>query len=91
MRDAAEANPEVLEDPPPRVNFKTIGDSLLTFELVCFVSEVETVTRVSSDLTFIIFRQLRERDIIKAPASFSRMEIINPAALVPSSKEAPQA
>lgn len=91
MRDAAEANPEVLEDPPPRVNFKTIGDSLLTFELVCFVSEVETVTRVSSDLTFVIFRQLRERDIIKAPASFSRMEIINPAALVPSSKEAPQA
>jgi small-conductance mechanosensitive channel len=77
LRESAASNQEVLEDPAPRVNFKTIGESSLTFELVCFVPEVETAARVSSDLTFAIFRKLRENDIIKLPPPFARMEIVN--------------
>lgn len=77
LRDVAGANSEVLEDPPPRVLFKKIGDASLDFELVCFVPEVETAARVSSDLTFAIFRRLRDENIIKTPPAFSRLEIVN--------------
>lgn len=87
LRDTAQANSDVLEDPPPRVNFKTIGEGSLTFELVCFVPEVETASRVSSDLTFAIFRKLRETDVIKLPLPFTRMEIVNAAAFARSAEE----
>jgi potassium efflux system protein len=74
MRDAAGAHPDVLEDPAPRVLFKTIGDSTLTFDLICFVGEVDGAARVQSDLTFAIFRQLRAKKII-VPAGPPTMEI----------------
>lgn len=90
LRDAAAANSDVLEDPPPRVNFKTIGEGSLSFELVCFVPEVETATRISSDLTFAIFRKLREKDVIKLPPPFGRMEIVNAAAFVRPAEESKQ-
>ena len=80
LRETAESNSDVLEDPPPRVNFKSISEASLTFELVCFVPEVERSVRTSSDLTFVIYRKLREKDIIKLPAPFQRMEIVNAAA-----------
>lgn len=91
LRETAESNHDVLEDPAPRVNFKTIGEGSLTFELVCFVPEVETAARVSSDLTFAIFRKLREKDVIKLPPPFARMEIVNAAAFAHPADGAPKA
>jgi potassium-dependent mechanosensitive channel len=74
LRDVAGAHPDVLEDPAPRVLFKKIADSSLTFDLICFVGEVDVSARVSSDLTFAVFRQLRAKKII-APAGPPTMEI----------------
>jgi small-conductance mechanosensitive channel len=59
MADAAQAHPEVMPTPPPRVLFKRIGEISIEFDLVCFVEEVDVAARVSSELTFAIFRQLR--------------------------------
>ena len=80
LRETAESNSDVLEDPPPRVLFKKIGDAILEFELVCFVPEVETAARVSSDLTFVIFRRLRSESIIKSPPAVGKIEIVNATA-----------
>ncbi|MHB2168351.1 DUF3772 domain-containing protein [Alsobacter sp. R-9] len=74
MRAAAQENPDVLEDPAPRVLFKRITETSLTFDLVCFVAEVDTGARVSSDLTFAIVRRLRENGIIK-PAGPAKFEL----------------
>lgn len=74
LRDIAGAHPDVLEDPAPRVFFKKIGDASLTFDLVCFVGEVDMIGRVSSDLTFAVFRQLRAKKFI-VPAGPPTMEI----------------
>ncbi|MCP8940533.1 DUF3772 domain-containing protein [Alsobacter sp. SYSU M60028] len=60
LRDVASANPDVLEDPPPRVLFKGIGEGSMSFDLVCFVGEVDTAARVTSDLTFAVYRKLTE-------------------------------
>ena len=59
LRGAANDHGDVLEDPPPRVLFKTIKGDELSFDLICFVSDVDMVARVSSDLTFVVFRRLR--------------------------------
>jgi potassium efflux system protein len=64
LRAIAGVHPDVLEDPAPRVFFKTIGSSELTFDLVCFVRDVESAGRVTSDLTFAAFRQLRAKKFI---------------------------
>ncbi len=74
MRAAAQENPDVLEDPPPRVLFKRITESAQTFDLVCFVGEVDMAARVSSDLTFAIVRKMRETGIIK-PAGPTKFEL----------------
>ena len=58
MREVAIGNPDVLEDPPPRVLFKAINDGSMSFDLICFVGEVDTSARVSSDLTFAVYRRL---------------------------------
>jgi potassium efflux system protein len=74
LRDIAGVHPDVLEDPAPRVFFKTIGSAELTFDLVCFVRDVEAAGRVSSDLTFAAYRQLRAKKFI-VPAGPPTMEI----------------
>jgi small-conductance mechanosensitive channel len=66
MRDAALAHREVMSEPPPRVLFKKITDAAIEFDLVCFVDEIDTVPRVTSDLYFAIYRRLREVGIVPA-------------------------
>ncbi len=56
----ADAHPDVLKDPPPRVVFKKIGDTWLEFELVAYVSDVNLQQSVQSDLNFALF-QLPQR------------------------------
>ncbi|HEY8383314.1 MAG TPA: DUF3772 domain-containing protein [Microvirga sp.] len=63
MRTCALAHREVMSEPAPRVLFKKIGESTIEFDLVCFVDEIETSGRVSSDLMFSIYRGLREAGI----------------------------
>lgn len=75
LREAAAAHPDVLEEPSPRVLLKAIGASSLDFELVCFVSEVETVARVTSDLNFAIWRRVRAEGVLPPPPPRPEMGI----------------
>lgn len=59
IRTAALAHREVMSEPAPRVFFKRISETVIEFDLVCFVDEIEVVGRVSSDLLFAIFRALQ--------------------------------
>ena len=54
----ANAHPDVLEDPPPRVLFKKIGETWLEFDLVAYVDDVTRQIRVQSDLNFAVFKVL---------------------------------
>jgi small-conductance mechanosensitive channel len=63
MVAAASRHPDVLNDPPPRVMFKRIGEASLDFDLICVVPEVDTAGRVSSDLHFAIFASLGQHGI----------------------------
>jgi len=67
VADCARAHADVLEDPPPRVLFKKIGDAWLEFDLVCFVADVDFQARVQSELNFAVFERLTAEHII-APA-----------------------
>ncbi len=49
----------VLKIPAPQVVFTSMAESGLKFELVCFVSDVETSGRTKSDLHFAIFKDFR--------------------------------
>jgi small-conductance mechanosensitive channel len=60
----AAAHPDVLRDPPPRVNFKKIGDTWLEFDLVCFVIDVDFQMRVQTELNFAVFKELTEGGFI---------------------------
>ncbi|MET0605016.1 MAG: DUF3772 domain-containing protein [Beijerinckiaceae bacterium] len=66
MLDAASRHPDVMKKPAPRVAFKKIGETVLDFDLICFVSEVEIASRVSSDLHFAIFPALASAQIAAA-------------------------
>ena len=67
MRQAALAHREVMSEPTPRVLFKRIAETLIEFDLVCFVDEIETAGRIQSDLYFAIYRALRQAGIGSPP------------------------
>jgi small-conductance mechanosensitive channel len=67
LRNGALAHREVMSEPAPRVLFKKMTDAALEFELVCFVDDVEAAARVSSDLHFAIYRELRAAGILQPP------------------------
>jgi potassium efflux system protein len=73
LRTCALAHREVMSEPAPRVFFKKVTDAALEFELVCFVDDVEAASRVSSDLYFAVYRELRATGIIQPapPASLT--------------------
>jgi len=60
MRRAALAHREVMSEPAPRVIFKKVTENTIDFDLVCFVDDIDAAGRVSSDLYFEIFRELRK-------------------------------
>ncbi|MFZ4531080.1 MAG: DUF3772 domain-containing protein [Alsobacter sp.] len=74
LRDAAIEHPDVLEDPAPRVLLKSITDTNLIFDLIAFVPEIETVARISSDISFVVVRQLRDAKVV-VPAGPAKLEI----------------
>ena len=46
-----------------------MSGSALTFELAAFISDVETIARVRSDLHFEIFKQIKANGFFNAPAA----------------------
>ena len=57
----------VLRIPAPFVSFVGMTETLLKFELMCFVADVETSGRVKSDLHFDIFRRFKAAGIEFTP------------------------
>jgi potassium efflux system protein len=59
----ATEHPQVLKTPPPRAFLVAFGDSALSFELRCVVSDVENGMSVKSDLHFALLARFRAAGI----------------------------
>jgi small-conductance mechanosensitive channel len=68
MRDLlvglAEAHPEIVTEPPPRVFLTEFAEKWVSFDLHCFVADVATAGRVKSELSFTVLRELKSRDAL---------------------------
>jgi small-conductance mechanosensitive channel len=64
ITNCALAHPDVVRDPPPRVVFRKIGDPMLEFELLVWISDVSLGLKVQTDLNFAVFRTLVEGGFI---------------------------
>lgn len=60
---AAKAHDLVLRIPAPNVQFSSMNASSMTFDLQCFIADVETSGRVKSDLHFDLFKRLKMEGI----------------------------
>ena len=60
----AQAHPDVLKDPAPRVVFRKIGDPFLEFELLVWIVDVSLGMTVQTDLNFSVFAVLSEGGFI---------------------------
>ena len=74
IKDHALSHSDVLEDPAPVVFLKQITDSTLVFELIGFVADVDSVARVSSDLSFAIWRDVRALHLLPATRTIVTIE-----------------
>lgn len=63
LKDAAEADPRILNDPVPNPLFLQFGDSSLEFELHCWVADVKDSLSVKSNLCREIDRRFREAGV----------------------------
>jgi small-conductance mechanosensitive channel len=64
---AAEAHPDVLDDPPPSVRLVSLGGPAMQFELLAWTSSrVNARRQLLSDLNFDIGERLRQHDIRNA-------------------------
>jgi small-conductance mechanosensitive channel len=63
----AKAHELVLKFPAPQILFTSMSASALSFELLAFVTDVESATRVRSDLHFEIFKQFKAEGFFVAP------------------------
>ena len=66
--DIARDNDAILSLPSPQVRFTSLTSSAMTFELFCFVADVESMARTKSDLYFEICRQFRDFGFFNGPA-----------------------
>ena len=74
LKDHASSHSDVLEDPAPNVFLKQITETTLVFELIGFVSDVDSVGRVSSDLSFAIWRDVRALHLLPATRTIVTIE-----------------
>lgn len=74
IKEHALSHTDVLEDPPPAVYLKQITETTLVFELIGFVADVDSVGRVSSDLSFAIWRDVRALKMIPAARTIVTIE-----------------
>jgi small-conductance mechanosensitive channel len=62
--DVARANPNVISDPPPKVWFRSFGDSSLDFELLAWNTNlVHSKGQFISDLNFAIYETFKKHGI----------------------------
>lgn len=63
LLQTANKHTEVLKEPPPSAFFLGFGDSALQFELRCFVADVSTRIRISSELRTAIYEEFNKAGI----------------------------
>lgn len=63
LLQTANKHTEVLKEPPPSAFFLGFGESALQFELRCFVADVSTRIRVSSELRTAIYEEFNKAGI----------------------------
>lgn len=63
LMEIAKDHPNILNDPEPRVFFKSFGDSSLDFSLTIWVHELWFYERIMSDLRFAVMRKFKEKNI----------------------------
>jgi potassium-dependent mechanosensitive channel len=63
IEGCATAHSGVLETPSPKGYLLKMGENTLSFELRCFVPDVDQIMRTSSDLHFAIFKVLKDEGI----------------------------
>jgi small-conductance mechanosensitive channel/CRP-like cAMP-binding protein len=63
LLQAARRDVRVVADPPPRVWFRSFGDSALHFELLVWINQPEESEPIKSGLNFAIDREFRLRNI----------------------------
>ena len=68
LLDITRDNEDVLSLPSPQVRFISLTASAMTFDLFCYVSDVESAMRTKSDLYFEICRQFRQHHFFDGPA-----------------------
>jgi potassium-dependent mechanosensitive channel len=86
LLDSAYMQPAVLQDPPPKVNFKGFGDNALNFELWVWVSRIDEGLSVRSALNFTIDYNFR-RAGIRMPYPQRDLWLRNPETLIPPPKQ----
>lgn len=59
LLEAARSHPDVLDDPRPRVEFRSFGDSALQFELQVWTRDPRIQFRLTSDLNYRVEANLR--------------------------------
>lgn len=78
LLDIARDNEDVLSLPSPQVRFTDLTASTMTFNLFCFVADVESMARTKSDLYFEICRQFRQHKFFDGPAPDpTRIELVD--------------
>jgi len=65
----AKAHERVLTIPTPSVFFTGLGEANMTFDLVCFIDDVESRIRVTSDLLYDIHAKLKAAGYVNPPAA----------------------
>ena len=78
LMKCATDNSDLLDDPPPNVQFKKIGEITKDFELIAYVADVDFAAQVASDLTFAIDRAFRAEKIGDIPLRTVLLERPNP-------------
>ena len=63
LRDVADKQPEVHQEPEPRVRFRTFGESSLDFDLLCWIEQPADRGRVAHELNCAIYRQFANAGI----------------------------
>jgi len=82
LLSAARKDPKVLSDPPPKVWFRSFGDSSLHFELLVWINQPPESDPIKSGLNFLIDRELRSRGI-EVPFPQQDLHIRNLGDLMP--------
>jgi small-conductance mechanosensitive channel len=60
----AEAHPDILSRPEPRVIFQNFGDSALEFDIRFYIREIDNLMRVASEMRFAIRKAFADAGIV---------------------------